>query len=79
MTAQLVNTRGAVARLGVSESFLNKLRIVGRGPPFAKLAGAVRYDIAELDLWVRSRTRRSTSEPDRRWGWPRTAARPRRG
>jgi hypothetical protein len=31
MAAQLVNTRGAAARLGVSESFLNKLRIVGTG------------------------------------------------
>jgi excisionase family DNA binding protein len=50
--------------LGLSPKTLEKWRAAGtEGPPFIKMgAKAVRYDMAELDLWVKSRSRHSTSE-----------------
>lgn len=50
--------------LGLSPKTLEKWRTDGTdGPPYAKMgAKAVRYDMDELDLWVKSRSRRSTSE-----------------
>ncbi len=49
--------------LGLSPKTLEKWRHTGDGPKFVKMgAKAVRYDMAELDLWVKSRSRHSTSE-----------------
>ena len=42
---------------------LEKWRVVGGGPPFAKLRGIVVYDLDAFDRWASSLTRRSTSEP----------------
>jgi hypothetical protein len=50
-------------RSGLSVSFLNKLRILGGGPPFAKIgAKAVRYPADKLDAWLAACERRSTSD-----------------
>jgi predicted DNA-binding transcriptional regulator AlpA len=49
-------------RLGVSASFLNKARVTGDGPPYAKFAKAVRYDWAAVKEWAVKQTRHSTSE-----------------
>ncbi|MBU6406603.1 MAG: hypothetical protein KGS44_05620 [Alphaproteobacteria bacterium] len=47
----------------MSASTLNKLRCRGAGPKFLKLRGtAVRYEPKDLDSWIESRRRRSTSE-----------------
>jgi predicted DNA-binding transcriptional regulator AlpA len=50
------------ARLGLSVRTLQKWRLEGRGPRFVKLGNAVRYDPADLDLFVREGARGSTSE-----------------
>ena len=49
-------------RLGLSVRTLQKWRLEGRGPRFVKLGNAVRYDPADLDLFVRDGARRSTSD-----------------
>jgi excisionase family DNA binding protein len=50
------------SRLGLSVRTLQKWRIEGRGPRFVKLGNAVRYDPTELDEFVRSGVRESTSQ-----------------
>lgn len=53
----------AVATLtGLSVSTLNKLRLTGGGPPYLKLGRRVAYDLADLDAWLGSKRRRSTSD-----------------
>jgi hypothetical protein len=41
----------AAADLGLGVSTLNKLRLTGGGPRFAKLTSVVVYDLADLDRW----------------------------
>jgi len=58
----LLTTEQAAARCGLSPRTLEKLRITGGGPPFLKLGRSVRYDPADLDEWIASARRRSTSD-----------------
>lgn len=58
-----IRTADAAAHLGVSKSFLEKLRLSGGGPLYAKLGKVVIYDRADLDAWANARKRSSTSEP----------------
>jgi hypothetical protein len=60
---EFVDVGDAAKILGVSESFLNKARLDGTGPPFCKFGKAVRYSVTALLAWTASRTRRSTSDP----------------
>jgi hypothetical protein len=62
---QLGDVKIAAEILGVSESFLNKKRMTGDGPPYVKLGGSVRYILPELLPWALSRARTSTSDPGR--------------
>ena len=56
-------TVGAAADyLGLSISTLNKLRVFGGGPVFLKLGRRVAYDVADLDRWLDTKRRRSTSD-----------------
>ena len=48
--------------LDVSPSFLNKARLSGSGPPYAKFGHAVRYHIPTVHKWAASRVRHSTSD-----------------
>lgn len=48
-----------------SEGRLAKLRHFGGGPPFAKFGRSVLYDLDDVDRWLESRKRRSTSETGR--------------
>lgn len=57
------DTRGAVERMNVSPRALDQWRVKGGGPPFIKMSGGVRYDVAELEQWLGTRRRRSTSDP----------------
>jgi len=59
---KLLNVNEAAERLGVSVSYLNKLRLTGGGPPYAKLGARVAYDQADLTAWVETQKQRSTSE-----------------
>jgi hypothetical protein len=52
----------AARMLDLSESYLNKARVYGGGPPFVKLGATVRYHIPTLLAWAASQTRRSTSD-----------------
>ena len=56
-------TGGASGYTGVSASTLAKLRLTGSGPRYSKLGKIVLYDVTDLDEWIASRKRRSTSEP----------------
>jgi predicted DNA-binding transcriptional regulator AlpA len=52
----------AALHLGLSVSLLNQLRCKGGGPSFAKLGRRVAYRKADLDEWLASRMRNSTSD-----------------
>ncbi|WP_336975923.1 helix-turn-helix domain-containing protein [Brevundimonas nasdae] len=57
-----LNTAEAAQRLGVSISYLNKLRLTGGGPVFMKLGAKVVYSPTDLTAWAASRRRTSTSQ-----------------
>lgn len=55
-------TPEAAAYVGLSKITLQRFRITGDGPAFIKLGGAVRYRRSDLDEWLESRVKQSTSE-----------------
>ena len=57
-----VNVEGAAVLTGLSVSTLNKLRIYGEGPAYLKLGRRVAYDVGDLNSWLASKRRHSTSE-----------------
>ena len=70
MTMSPANSRRFRARkaaeyLGVSDSTLAKWRMRGDPPGYRKLGRVVVYDQAELDAWLESCRRTSTSETGR--------------
>ena len=58
----LLSTPVAADYLGLSASFLNKLRCAGGGPAYVKLGRRVLYPNAELDRWLEANRRKSTSD-----------------
>lgn len=52
------------ARLSISIKTLRNWRWQGRGPRFLRLGRAVRYAPAEIELWLQSCVRRSTTEAE---------------
>ena len=67
---QLVTEQTAAEYIGMSVAFLRAARQRGKvgartpGPQFLKLGKSVRYDVADLDCWLESRRRRTTSDPE---------------
>lgn len=59
---RMMRVREAAGFLGVSISYLNKLRVLGGSPRYAKIGRAVVYDPADLEAWVAERRRVSTSD-----------------
>lgn len=58
---QLLTTKEAARFLGVSEAFLERDRWAGADIPFVRVGSrAVRYQLSELEAFVRSRVRKST-------------------
>ena len=57
-----LDTRAAATYLGMSKSTLEKLRVFGGGPRYAKLRHLVRYRREDLDEWRDARVVSSTSE-----------------
>lgn len=49
------------AMTGISVSSLQKMRVRGDGPPFAKVGNRVRYRVADLEAYLASRVVTSTS------------------
>jgi excisionase family DNA binding protein len=58
-----LSNREAADYLGLKAATLNKWRVFGDGPPFIKVGHLVRYRKADLDAFLQSRLRRSTSDP----------------
>jgi excisionase family DNA binding protein len=58
----LLNTAEAAKYLHLAVPTLEKLRVYGGGPRFVRLGRAVRYRPADLDAWLESRVRTSTSD-----------------
>ena len=60
---KLLRPPAAGKRVNLSESTLAKMRMRGDGPPYSKVgAKIVVYNTTDLDAWVASRRRRSTSD-----------------
>lgn len=57
-----LTTDAAAAYVGLASKTLEKRRIAGTGPKFLKLGRAVRYRVADLDVWLSARAVSSTSE-----------------
>jgi hypothetical protein len=59
----LRNPAAAADYTGYSVSHLAKLRLYGGGPSYLKLGHrTVMYDVRDLDAWLVSKRRRSTSD-----------------
>lgn len=58
---RMLRTEDASNYTGLSASTLTKLRLTGGGPEYIKLGKTVVYDPADLDAWLSSKRRRSTS------------------
>ncbi len=61
MNNELLTTPEAAEYVRLGKPTLERFRLSGEGPLFAKLGGAVRYRQADLDNWVASRLVNSTS------------------
>ena len=66
MDSTLLNTSEAAKYLGISKAFLERDRWAGAKVQFIKIgARAVRYRIQDLDTYIQSRIRQSTTDK----GW----------
>jgi predicted DNA-binding transcriptional regulator AlpA len=61
---RMLPAREAADLSGLSKSTLDKMRVFGGGPPYLKIGRRVVYDPADLDQWLVSHRRKSTSERD---------------
>ena len=61
--AKYFNTPTAANYIGLSRQYLEIKRHTGGGPPYVKLARAVRYRKSDLDEWMASQLRQHTAEP----------------
>lgn len=60
---QYLDENGAAALIGLSTSYLQKLRVRGGGPVFSRPAArAVRYRVGDLLAWMASKAATSTSD-----------------
>ena len=57
---KLLTVADVAEQVGVSASYLNKLRGSGGGPVFIKISTRVLYDAADLAVWLEARKRAST-------------------
>lgn len=62
MMSRFMPEKDVAEILGLSPRTLQKMRVEGGGPEFHKFGHAVRYELAEIEAWVESRRRRSTSD-----------------
>lgn len=57
---QHLRTPQAAEYLCLSASVMEKMRLRGDGPPYAKLGRLVIYDVSDLEEWINARKRMST-------------------
>ena len=72
-TSPFTSNQEAAEYLKLSPRTLEKLRVVGDGPPFRKLGRRVVYALADLEEWAARRKCDSTSDPA--WKSPRRSDR----
>jgi len=61
-TANLIDRIEAASFLKIGTSTLDKKRLYGNGPTFIKIGKRVFYDVRDLEEYLKSNRRRSTSE-----------------
>jgi len=61
MLDDLLTADALAARLGLSRQSLAVWRLNGSGPPFYKAGSRVLYRTADVEAWLESRRRTSTS------------------
>jgi excisionase family DNA binding protein len=66
----LLTTTQAADFLGISKRTLDGMRLSGRGPVYVKVGSLVRYPSTDLDEWLLSNQRRSTSDQNLEGGRP---------
>ena len=59
----LLDTEQVAALLGLRPNTLAQWRMSGAGPRFVRLGRRVRYQPADVDDWLQSQARYSTSDP----------------
>jgi len=59
---RMMRTKEAAAYTGLAKSTLEKLRVYGGGCPYIRVGRVVLYDPDELDTWLHSHRRKSTSD-----------------
>lgn len=57
-----LNTQQAATYVGLSPCTLNRMRVTGEGPLYAKAGRRVLYDPSDLDRWIDDRKRTFTGE-----------------
>lgn len=62
MDRDIFTTSEAAEYVRLGKPTLERFRISGEGPQYAKLGGAVRYRRCDLDAWLTSRLVHSTSD-----------------
>ena len=62
ITAVTMRPQDAAMYLSLSQNRLAKLRLEGSGPIFCKVGRSVTYRREDLDAWLASLCRRSTSD-----------------
>jgi predicted DNA-binding transcriptional regulator AlpA len=62
MAVHMLRSPDAAKYVGLAPQTLAKFRVVGNGPKFCKLGRIVVYDPRDLDEWLHTLKRRSTSE-----------------
>ena len=60
--SEMFTTPEAAAYIKMAVQTMERFRLTGEGPIFAKLGGSVRYRRCDLDAWIESRLVRSTSQ-----------------
>lgn len=58
---KLFDSSATAEILGISRGTLNNWRIVGRGPKPTNIGGAIRYQLAEINAWIRQNTQHGGS------------------
>jgi len=60
---EILDTPSAAKHCGLSKPTLERYRLTGDGPAFLKIGRkCVRYRLEDLNAWLASRVRRSTSD-----------------
>lgn len=67
MATRLLDTTAAAVYLGgedrpLKPNTLERWRVYGKGPAWRKVGSRVRYAVEDLDAWLASQTRTSTSQ-----------------